>query len=69
MPTLPLTPTGLSKMPCMARMANCGGGVDDGRAEQGAEHAAVADGECASVHIFHSELIFTSLRNTSGGVF
>lgn len=40
-------------------------GVDDGRAKQGAEHAAVADGERASIHVFDSKLIFPSLRNTT----
>lgn len=38
-------------------------GVDDGCAEHGAEHAPVADGEGASVHIFNSELVVTSLRH------
>ena len=30
------------------------GGVDDGCAKHGAKHAAIADGEGASVHIFNS---------------
>ncbi len=38
-------------------------GVDDGCAKQGAKDAAVADGEGASVHVFNSELIITSLRH------
>lgn len=37
-------------------------GVDDGCTKHGAKHAAVADGKGASVHIFNSKLIFTSLR-------
>lgn len=40
-------------------------GVDDGRAEQGAKHATVADGEGASIHIFNSNLIVASLRHTT----
>lgn len=38
--------------------------VDDGRPEQGAKHAAVADGESSSVHVLHCQLIFTSLPET-----
>lgn len=40
-------------------------GVDDGCAEQGAKHTAVADGERASIHILNSKLIFTSLTHTT----
>lgn len=31
--------------------------VDDGRAEHGAEHSAVADGEGSSVHVLHGQLV------------
>lgn len=44
-------------------------GVNDGRAKQGAKHATVADGEGASIHIFNSKLIFTSLRHTTQNIF
>lgn len=37
--------------------------VNDGCAKQRAEHATIANGERATVHIFNSKLIFTSLRN------
>ena len=36
-------------------------GVDDGRPEHGAEHAPVADGEGASVHVLHRQLVITGL--------
>lgn len=40
-------------------------GVDDGCAKQGAKHTTVADGEGASIHIFNSKLIVTSLGHTT----
>lgn len=36
--------------------------VDDGRAEHGAEHSAVADGEGSSVHVLHGQLVLTRLQ-------
>lgn len=36
--------------------------VDDGRAEHGAEHAAVADSEGASVHVLNGQLVLTRLQ-------
>ena len=35
--------------------------VDDGRAEEGAEDAAVADGERAALHVLDGELVEASL--------
>lgn len=40
-------------------------GVDDGCAEHGAKHPTVADGKRATIHVFNSKLIFTSLGNTT----
>ena len=37
------------------------GGVDDGRPEHGAEHAPVADGEGAPVHVLHGQLVTARL--------
>lgn len=37
-------------------------GVDDGRVEHGSKHASVADGEGASVHVLHGQLVLTCLR-------
>jgi len=39
--------------------------VDDGRAEQRAEHAAVTDGERAAVHVLHRQLVTASLAGRS----
>lgn len=36
--------------------------VDDGCAEHGAEHAAVADGERSSVHVFHGQFVVAGLQ-------
>lgn len=36
-------------------------GVNDGCAKQGPKYTAITDCECASVHIFNGELIFTCL--------
>ena len=44
-------------------------GVDDGCSKHRAEHAAVTDGEGASVHIFNSNLVFTSLRHKIQSIF
>ena len=37
------------------------GRVDDGCAEHGAKHPPVADGEGASVHVLHRQLVITGL--------
>lgn len=42
--------------------------VDDGRPEHGAEHAAVADGEGASVHVLHGQVILARLQWGAGSV-
>ena len=38
--------------------------VDDGRAEHGAKHSTVADGERTTVHVLHGQLVFASLKHT-----
>ena len=40
------------------------GRVDDGRAKHGAKHPTVADGEGASVHVLHRQLVLTRLDTT-----
>ena len=45
------------------------GWVDDGSSEQGAKHSAVTDGEGASVHVLHSQLVILGFLSQRGDTF